>query len=75
MAQLRVSKGFYLKTYNIPVNTFKSVCFNRLKNRFPVILVTQTVDEQKSDRCTHHIAIQNESRVSFKFDKIYINYS
>ena len=66
MAQLRVSKGFYIKAYNIPVNTFKSVCFNRLKDKFPAILVTQTVNEENSTRCTHHIAIQNEYRVSLK---------
>ena len=75
MRQLRVSKGFYLKAYNIPVNTFKSVCFNRLKNKFPKILVTQTVNEENSARCTHHIAIQNEYRVSLKFNKIFINNS
>ncbi len=69
MRQLRVSKGFYFKAYNIPVNTFKSVCFNRLKNKFPAILVTQTVNEENSARCTHHIAIQNEYRVSFKSNK------
>ena len=64
MGQLRVSKGFYSKAYNMPVNSFKSVCFNRLKNKFPAILVTQTVEEENSSRCTHHIAIHNESRVS-----------
>ena len=64
MAQLRVSKGFYIKAYNIPVNKIKSVCFNCLKNKFQAILVTQTVEEENSTRCTHHIAIQNEYRVS-----------
>ena len=43
MQQLRDSKGFYIKAYNIPVNKFKSVCFNRLKNKFQAILVTQIV--------------------------------
>ena len=28
------SKGFYIKAYNIPINTFKSVYFNRLKENF-----------------------------------------
>ena len=37
MAQFRVSKSFYIKTYNIPVNTFKSVGFYRLKDKFPAI--------------------------------------
>ena len=64
MEQLRVSNGFYIEASNIPVNTFKSVCFNRLKNKFQAVLVTQTVDEENSTRCTHHIAIQNEYRVS-----------
>ena len=50
MGQLTVSKGFYFKAYNILVNTLyittvnTSVCFNRLKNKFPTILITQTVD-------------------------------
>ena len=66
MEQLTVSKGFYIKALNIPVNTFKSVCFNLLKNKFLAILVTQTLDEKNSTRCTYHIAIQNEYRVSLK---------
>ena len=57
------SKGFYIKAYNIPINTFKSVYFNRLKYKFHSILITQIVDPEKYDRCTHHIAIQNETRV------------
>ena len=64
MEQLRVSKGFYIKASNIPVNTFKSVCFNRLKNKFQAILVTQTIDEENSTCCTHHIEIQNDYRFS-----------
>ena len=66
MEQLRVSNGFYIKASNIPVNTFKSVCFNRLKNKFQAILVTQTINEESSTYSTHHIAIQNEYRVSLK---------
>ena len=58
------SKGFYIKAYNIPINTFKSVFFNRLKYRFHSILITQITDPEKYDRCTHHIAIQNETRVT-----------
>ena len=66
MSRSRVSQVFYLKAYNIPINTFKSVCFNRLKNKFQAILITQTVEGEniKNDRCTHHIAIQNETRVN-----------
>ena len=38
-----------------------------MKNKFRAILITQTVEEEniKSDHCTHHIAIQNDIRVSF----------
>ena len=70
MSRLRVNQVFYLKAYNIPINTFKSVCFNRLKNKFHAILITQTVQEanMESDRYTHHLAIQNETRVKFKFN-------
>ena len=57
------SKGFYIKADNIPINTFKSVYFNRLKYKFHSILITQIVDPEKYDGCTHHIAIQNETRV------------
>ena len=62
MTQLRTSNGFYIKAYNIPINTFKSVYFNRLKDKFHSILITQIVDPEKYDRCTH-IAIQNETRL------------
>ena len=67
MEQLRVSNGFYIKASNIPVNTFKSVYFNRLKNKFQAVLVTQN-----STRCTHHIAIQNEYRVSLNCHNLVI---
>lgn len=66
MCKLRVSKGFYLKAYNIPVNTFKSVCFSRLKNKFSSILITQTANVEDTSRCIHHIAIKNEFRVSLQ---------
>ena len=65
MAQLRTSKGFYIKAYDIPINTVKTAYFNRLKYRFPSILLTQTIDDEKKDCCTHHIVIRNESRVRF----------
>ena len=64
ISQLRASKCFYIKAYNIPINSFKSVYFKRLKNKFPFILLTQTVEELNIDRCTHHIAIRTENRVS-----------
>ena len=63
MTKLRTSNGFYIKAYNIPINTFKSVYFNRLKDKFHSILITQITDPEKYDRCTHQIAIQNETRV------------
>ena len=70
MSQLRPSKGFYIKAHNIPIDTDKTVYFNRLKYRFPSIILIQTTDnDEKSDCCTHHIVIQNKSRVSiFKFN-------
>ena len=64
MSKLRTSKGFYIKAYDIPSNTVKTAYFNRLKYRFPSILLTQTIDDEKMDCCTHHIAIQNETRVT-----------
>ena len=68
MSELRASKSFYLKAYNLPLNTFKSIAFNRLKYKFPTILITQSVNEENvaKDRCTHHIVIQYESRVIFE---------
>ena len=63
MSQLRVSKGYYIKAYNIPINTFKPVYLNRLKDKFHSILITQIADVEKHDRCTHHIAIENETGV------------
>ena len=57
------SKGLYIKAYNIPINTFSSVYFNRLKNKFHSILITKIADPENYDRCTDHIAIQNETRV------------
>ena len=64
MSQLRAaSKGFYIQAYNIPTNTFKTVYFNRLKDKFHSILLTEIADEEKRDRCTHHLAIQNQKRV------------
>ena len=65
MSQLRASKCFYIKAYTIPIYSLKSVYFNRLKNKFPSILLTQTVEELNSDHWLHHIAIQTEKRVSF----------
>ena len=64
MTKLRTSRGFYIKAYNIPINTFKSVFFNRLKDKFNSILINQIADPEKYDRCTHNIAIQNETRVT-----------
>ena len=46
MSRSRVSLEFYLKAYNISIDTFKSVCFNRLKNKFQAILITQTYNHQ-----------------------------
>ena len=43
-----------------------------MKNKFQVVLVTLTVDEENSSRCTHHIAIQNEYRVSLKCHNLVI---
>ena len=64
MIHLRSSKYYYFKGYNIPINTFKYVFFNRLKNNFGSILLTQTNENSVNMmRCTHHIAIQYESRV------------
>ena len=59
MSRLRVNQVFILKANNIPINTFKSVFFNRLKNKFHAILITQTVEEanMERDRCSHHLAI------------------
>ena len=65
MALLRTSKGFYIKAYDIPNTSVKTSYFNRLKYRFPSILLTQTIDAEKKDCCTHHIVIRNESRVRF----------
>ena len=66
MSKLRTSKGFYIKAYDIPSNTVKTAYFNRLKYRFPSILLTQTIDDdEKKDCCTHHILVRNESRVRF----------
>ena len=77
MSQLRPSKGFYIKAYNIPINTNKTVYFNRLKYRFPSITLTKaTDDDEKNDSCTHNIVIQNESRVSlFKFKQLFMTWS
>ena len=64
MSQFRAaSKGFCIKAYNISINTFKSVYFNRLKDKFHSILITQIADTEKHDRCTNHIAIKNETKV------------
>ena len=73
MSQLRASKGFNIKEYNIPSQTVKTAYFNRLKYRFPLILLTQTADDEKNDCCTIHIVIQNESRVRFfKFNQLFM---
>ena len=63
MIKLRTSNGVYIKAYKIPIYTKKFVYFNRLKDKFHSILITQIADPEKYDRCTHHIAIQNETRV------------
>ena len=64
MSQIRSSNYYYFKRYNIPINTFKYVFFNRLKNNFESIILTQTNENSGNMmRCTHHIAIQYESRV------------
>ena len=47
MSQLRAYKGFYIKAYNVPINSVKTAYFNRLKYRFPSILLTQTTDDEK----------------------------
>ena len=57
LSQLRASKGFYIKAYNISINTVITVYFNRLKYRFPAILLTQTTYDEKNDCCTHRIEI------------------
>ena len=49
MSQLRASKKFYIKAYNVPINTVKTACFNRLKYRFPSILLIQTTDDEKNE--------------------------
>ena len=68
MSELNVSKSLYLKAYDLPLNTYKSIAYVRLKNKFPYILITQSVNEENvsKDRCTHHFVIQNESRVNPK---------
>ena len=43
MSQLRQSNGFYIKAYNIPNNTAKTVYFNQLKYRFPSIKLTHYI--------------------------------
>ena len=64
MSQFRVSKNYYFKAFNIPINTFKDVFFFRLKNKFKSILITQSIEENNDGNlCTHNIAIQMESRV------------
>ena len=65
MSQLSAFKGFYIKAYTMAINnTFKTVYLNRLKDKFHVILLTQTADEETSDRCTNHIAIQIQTRAN-----------
>ena len=45
--KLRASNGFYIKTYDTPTNTGKTVYFNQIKYRFPSILLTQTTDDDE----------------------------
>ena len=71
MSQLRASKGFYIKANNVPINTVKTAYFNRLKYRFPLILLTQTTDDEKNDCCTHHI----ECKDFFKFNQLFMTWS
>ena len=65
MTQIRVANNYY--SYKKPINTFKSVCFNQLKNQFSVILFTQTKNKDNSLRCSHHIVIKNEERVKIQY--------
>ena len=42
MSELNVSKSYYLKAYDLPVNTYKSIAYIRLKKKIPNILITQS---------------------------------
>ena len=76
MSQSRPTKGYYINVDNIPIKTDKTVYFNWLKFRFPSILLNQTTEnDEKNDCYTHHIVIQNESRVSFfKFNQLFMTW-
>ena len=63
MSQLRISKIFWIKAYDIPINTSKNVCYNWCKNKFKSLLIT----EENINRRIHNIAIQNESRVVIQY--------